>query len=158
MMRWDAVWWIGDAWYDALRCRVMNGWCMVWCVEMPYDEWVMPCMMRWDAVWWVCGAWVTHWLVAWCVMWLVEKCCVMIKGMHECMNEWMNAWMSVCAVQNDCVQCVVNGNVFLLYFIFACIGNMSRSAPFQVFIYLWWINTNTQQENVCCVRTEPDFK
>ena len=64
-MCWDAVWRMGDARYDALRCRVMNGWCKVWCIEM---------------VWWMGDAWYDA-LVVWCVMWMKE-------WINERINEW----------------------------------------------------------------------
>ena len=52
-MCWDAVWWMGDAWYDALRCSVMNGWCMsgvMWMNERT-NEW----MNEWMVNKWACG-------------------------------------------------------------------------------------------------------
>ena len=57
-------------WYDVLRCSVTNGWCMVWCVEMQCDEWVMHSMMQ-------------------CVMngWCMSG--VMCYG-NERVNEWIN--------------------------------------------------------------------
>ena len=47
MMCWEVVWWLGDA----LRCSVMNGWCMgdicnVWCVS-----WMNEWMNDWIFIW-----------------------------------------------------------------------------------------------------------
>ena len=82
-------------WYDVLRCSVMSGWCMVWCVEMQCDEWVMHSMMQCVLNGWCVGdAWVV-----WCVMWMNER-----------MNEWMfNKWA--------CGQCRMIVWI-LLYFIY----------------------------------------
>ena len=69
----EMVWWMGNAWYDALRCSVMNGWCIVWC-----------------SVWWMGDAWVMH-----------EWCECMNEWMNERMKEWMvNKW-SVWAMLNE---------------------------------------------------------
>ena len=82
-------------WYDVLRCSVMNGWCMVWCVEMQCDEWVMHSMMQCVLNGWCMG----DALVVWCVMW---------------MNEWMYEWM---VNKWACGQCrmTVHFVVFYLY-------------------------------------------
>ena len=71
-----------DALYDALRCSVMNEWCII-CVEM--NGWHISDVMFCD--WWT-------------------NICVVIKWMNEWMIEWMvnDEWMGICAVQNDHVQ------------------------------------------------------
>ena len=86
-------------WYDVLRCSVMNGWCMVWCVEMQCDEWVMHSMMQCVLNGWCMG----DALVVWCVMW-----------MNEWMYEWMNQWI---VNKWACGQCrmTVHFVVFYLY-------------------------------------------
>ena len=103
-------------WYDVLRCSVMNGWCMVWCVEIQSDEWVMHSMMQCVLNGWCMG----DALVVWCVMW-----------MNEWMYEWMNEWWINERVGNVEWLCI------LLYFI--CICNMSLYL-FRAF-YMWRINT-----------------
>ena len=103
-------------WHDVLRCSVMNGWCMVWCVEMQCDEWVMHSMMQCVLNGWCMG----DALVVWCVMW-----------MNEWMYEWMNEWWINERVGNVEWLCI------LLYFI--CICNMSLYL-FRAF-YMWRINT-----------------
>ena len=80
-MGWDAVWWMGDAWYDALGCSVMNGWCIVWC-----------------SVWWMGDAWVMH------------EWCDVNEWMNERMNEWMNEWwINECVgyVEWPCAFCCI---------------------------------------------------
>ena len=73
-------------WYDGLRCSVMKGWCMVWCVGMQCDEWVMHSMMQCVMNGWCMGdAWVV-----WC------------EWMNEWTNEWMNEWMNEWWI-NECV-------------------------------------------------------
>ena len=90
-------------WYDVLRCSVMNGWCMVWCVGMQCDEWVMHSMMQCVMNGWCMGdAWVV-----WC------------EWMNEWTNEWMNEWMVNKWVCGLCRMTVC----ILLYF--NCICNMS---------------------------------
>ena len=87
--------------YDVLRCSVKNGWCMVWCVGMQCDEWVMHGMMQ-------CDEWVMH---GWCMSG------VMCYG-NEWMNEWMNEWINEC-VGNDCAFCCILSAFVICLFIFS---------------------------------------
>ena len=121
-------------WYDVLRCSVMNGWCMVWCVEMQCDEWVMHSMMQCVLNGWCMG----DALVVWCVMW-----------MNEWMNVWMNEWWIIERVGNVEWLCI------LLYFI--CICNMSLYL-FRAF-YIRRINPNIHpRTSVCHLSHEPDLQ
>ena len=88
-MGWDAVWWMGDAWYDALGCSVMNGWCIVWC-----------------SVWWMGDAWVMH------------EWCDVNEWMNERMNEWMvNKWVCGLCRMTVCIllyfNCICNMSLYL---------------------------------------------
>ena len=115
-------------WYDVLRCSVMNGWCMVWCVGMQCDEWVMHSMMQ-------------------CVMngWCMSG----VMWMNEWMNEWTNEWM---VNKWACGWCRMTVCV-LLYFI--CICNMSLFI-FRA-IFMWRINPYTPQDKCLWFHTEPDL-
>ena len=57
-MCWDAVWRMGDAWYDALGYSVMNGWCMVWCSVM--NGWCMSGVMCYGNEW--MNEWMNEWI------------------------------------------------------------------------------------------------
>ena len=122
-------------WHDVLRCSVMNGWCIVWCVEMLCDERVMHSMMLWDAVY---DEWVMH-----------EWCHVSCVWMNDWTNEWMNEWMV-----NKCVcgQCRMTMCI-LLYFI--CICDMS------LYLFRAFLLTNKPhihpRTSVCHSTHEPDF-
>ena len=116
--------------YDVLRCSVKNGWCMVWCVGMQCDEWVMHGMMQ-------CDEWVMH---GWCMSGVM---CYGNEWMNEWTNEWMNKW--VCG-QWLCI---------LLYFI--CICNMSFYL-FRANFYIRRINPNIHpRTSVCHLSHEPDL-
>ena len=110
-MCWDAVWWMGDAWYDVLRCSVMNGWCTVGC-----------------SVWWMGDAWVLH-----------EWCDVLYEWMNGWINEWMmNAWaygqcrMTVCILLY--FICICNMSLYLFRAI--SLTNKPLYTPGQVFVIL----------------------
>ena len=57
MMCWDAVWWMGDAWYDAVCDEwVIHGWCIsgVMCyVNEWMNEWTNEWANEWMNEWWI---------------------------------------------------------------------------------------------------------